>query len=114
IGSHLILAIALNVLVTIVLLYLLERWLRKEGLSIGQRLILLLSTILLSSLPLLVISGMAFSLFLLLTFLFIIELLKTQPGRQLYIYALLLVATRYEGLLIVAAASLLLYRKATL
>ena len=110
-GAHLILPILVNAIAAILLLGVLQRVLRGRGLSLAAQLVTLLLVVFLSPLPLLVISGMEYTLFLLFLALFLNAFSRPRRWR-LYVFAALLVATRYEGLVILAVASaILLYRR---
>ncbi len=111
VGAHLILPILVNAIAAILLLGVLQRVLRGRGLSLAAQLVKLLLVVFLSPLPLLVISGMEYTLLLLFLALFLNAF--SRPRRwPLYVFAALLVATRYEGLVILAVAcAILLYRR---
>ncbi|MBS1663641.1 MAG: hypothetical protein JST68_21540 [Bacteroidetes bacterium] len=110
-GAHLIIALIVNGIAAAFLLWVLQREMIRRGLSPMGQLAILLMIVFCLPLPLLVISGMEFTLFLLILALFVIAFSRPLHWR-LYVYGALLVAVRYEGLLIVAAfAGLLLYRK---
>jgi hypothetical protein len=110
-GAHLIIPLLLNVIFAVLLLRVLQKELIRRDLSPGSQLMALLVFIFFIPLPLLVVSGMEYTLFLLLMALFSISFFKTsEQTRAIYIYAFLLTATRYEGFLIITAACIqLLY-----
>ena len=123
-GAHLIIPLIVNFLAGAYFLLMLQRTLIRYGLSPIRQLLTLLGTMLLTLLPLLVVSGMEYTLQLLLVYLFIDALTQalTAPAagatpsaekipRQVYLFALLAVAARYEDLLIVGLACLLLVRQ---
>ncbi len=123
-GAHLIIPLIVNFLAAAYFLLMLQRTLIRYGLSPIRQLLTLLGTMLLTLLPLLVVSGMEYTLQLLLVYLFIDALTQalTAPAagpvpsaekvpRQVYLFALLAVAARYEDLLIVGLACLLLGRQ---
>jgi hypothetical protein len=129
-GAHLIIPIILNGVAAICFLYFLQQALIRRGLKPATQLAILLLVIFLAPLPLLVVSGMGFTLQLLFCFL-CMEALATavqeggpnsagplpgvaNPDRpaklppRVYIYGALAVAARYEDLVLVALACLLL------
>lgn len=119
-GAHLILPFLVNLVVGIVLLVVLQKWLLRQGLSPLIQLWVLLAVILLTPLPVIVICGMEHTLHFLFTFLFItrfcgeLERLDRFVGKtpalhwNVYLFAALMVATRYEGLPLIAFACLVL------
>lgn len=126
-GAHLLIPLVINFLAGVYFLVALQRVLIRQGLRPAQQLFLLLAAMALTLLPLLVVSGMEYALQLLLVFLFLESLAETlsNPGlkpttntapapagpplpRQVYGYGLLIVATRYEDLIIIALACVLL------
>ena len=145
-GAHLVIPLIVNFLAAAYFLLMLQKTLIRCGLSPLRQLVILLGAMLLTLLPLLVVSGMEYVLQLLFVFLFVDSLLtaekpaataktptaekaqkptataKTQAAknakaptpnlpRHTYLYALLAVAARYEDILIIALACLLLGRQ---
>src|SRR5579859_2145251 len=142
IGSHLIIPIILNGLAALVFLFVLQRALIRRGIRPAVQLVILLSVIFLAPLPLLVVSGMGYTLQLLFCFLFMEALATaiasgetatasgeatTASGevaaasretataskavglpRRVYVYGVLMVAARYEDVVLLALACLLL------
>ena len=112
-GVGLVIPLLINALAGILVLVVMQRWLKKQGVSpIAQVLILLLVNFL-TPLPLLVISGMEHTFQLLFTFLFVFSFADAaqQPGRLpwiLYLYGALMVSTRYESLPILGLVCLIL------
>jgi hypothetical protein len=113
-GAHLIIPVILNTLAAITLLFTLQQALIRRNVKPIFQLTTLLLVILLIPLPLLVVSGMSYTLQLLFGFLFIESLaqaLNNNPNplpRSVYLYAFLAVAARYEDILLIALACLLL------
>ncbi|MDO6433122.1 hypothetical protein Q4E93_21110 [Flavitalea sp. BT771] len=111
-GAHLVIIPILNAVIGIILLSAIQKWLSKRGTRPVNQLFVLLAVIVLTPLPLMVISGMESPLLLLFAFLFVSRLSDewTMPAfsRRTLIYGALLVASRYDGALLVAGASLLL------
>jgi hypothetical protein len=120
-GAHLLIPLLINFLAAIYFLLVLQRILIKNGLSAGRQFVILLEVMALTVLPLLVVSGTEYTLQLLFVFLFMDALsralsdpmaqaatAKTTLPRRVYILGLLIVATRYEDMLIIALACLLL------
>lgn len=95
---------------------ILQKWLAKQQLAPWQQLLVLIAIIYLAPLHVMVATGMEHALQILLSFLFIFKFCEWLPSRSeskgytagfpmiLYVYALLLTATRYEGLLVVGVA----------
>jgi hypothetical protein len=116
-GAHLIIPLIVNFLAGAYFLLMLQRTLIRYGLNPARQLLILAGAMLLTLLPLLVVSGMEYTLQLLFVFLFIDALLQAlnptseKTLRQVYLFALLAVAARYEDLLIIALACLLLGRQ---
>ena len=114
-GAHLVIVLALSFLAAIVFLVVLQRVLIRHGLPAGRQFIVLVEGMALTVLPLLVVSGTEYTLQLLTVFLFMEALskalsdptVKTGLPRRVYILALVTVATRYEDILIIALAALL-------
>lgn len=117
-GAHLSLVLVINFLAAVYFLIFLQRILIRNGLSAGRQFIILTEVIALTLLPLLIVSGTEYTLQLLVVFLFMEALstalsdpsAETTPGlpSRVYILALLTVATRYEDILIIALACVLL------
>jgi hypothetical protein len=115
-GAHLLIPLMINVIAAILLLRVVQRSLRRWGARPGVQLTILLLLVFCIPLFLLVISGMEYTLFLLLLALFWTRR-PDRSGEQLpwpiYAYAFLLVATRYEGMVPIAAicVQLLFWRR---
>ncbi|HVU54569.1 MAG TPA: hypothetical protein VHD83_05910 [Puia sp.] len=111
-GAHIVVAILVNTALGIVLLICIDKWLKRNGIRPLTQLFILLAVILLSPLPLMVMYGMERTLLLLLAFLTVSRLFDEwdQPAfsRRTLIYSALLVATSYEGLLLIVVACVLL------
>lgn len=119
-GAHLVIPFLLNVLFSLALLAVLRQWLARHGISPLAQLLVLIAVIFLTPLPVLTMCGMEHSLQFLVTFLFLSRLCTDlerlgQPGTsqwklswQTYLYATLMVMTRYEGIPLLALACLLL------
>ena len=131
-GAHVIIPLVINLLAAILLLAMLQRWLIRQGLSLVSQFFVLLAVIYLTPLPVLVISGMEHTLQFLFCFLFISSFSAaaatgarattdgaatttaagaTPNGKfpvRVYLYGLLMVATRYESLAIIGLAGLIL------
>lgn len=119
-GANIVIPLLVNVAAGIVLLIVLRKWLEKQQLGAIGQLVVLLSIIFFTPLPIIAISGMEHILQFLFTFLFISRFSEELArGRQqdlgkwwfswpLYAYASLMTATRYEGLIILAVACFIL------
>jgi hypothetical protein len=112
-GAHLVIPLIINLLAAIVFLYRLQQTLLRRNLSPIRQLLILLAAMALTLLPLLVVSGMEYTLQLLTVFLFIDALaaaLKTglPVTRQIYLFAALAVAARYEDVIIIVLAGIVL------
>ena len=103
---------AINLLAGIALIIVVQRWLARQGLSTITQILTLLALILLTPLPALVIFGMEHTLQLLFDFLFIYQFAaardKTKMSWTVYLFGFLVMATRYEGMFLIALAGLLL------
>ena len=114
-GAHLLIVLLINFLAAVYFLLVLQRILIKNGMPAARQFIILLEVMVLTVLPLLIVSGTEYTLQLLFVFLFMDSLAKAlsdpaaQTGlpRRVYILGLLIVATRYEDILIIALACLL-------
>jgi len=131
-GAHLVIPLIVNFLAGAYLLLMLQKALIRYGIAPARQFLVLIATMALTLLPLLAVSGMEYTLQLLFVFLFIDALVPTlpaarppqtpatpktpptpkapekAPNKPLYVFALLAVAARYEDLLVIALASLLL------
>jgi hypothetical protein len=112
-GVHIAIPLVINLLASILVLVVMQRWLKRQKVSpVGQVLILLFVNFL-TPLPLLVISGMEHTFQLLFTFLFVFSFADAiqKDGRlswTLYLYGALMVTTRYECLPILGLVGLIL------
>jgi hypothetical protein len=118
----------INCVTGLVLLVVLQRWLRKEKIHNGPQLVLLLCIVFFSPLPILLICGMEHTLQCLFAFLFIFGFSDWLEGNlvenkkkwelpwSLILYGMMGVFIRYEGLFLVAIACLILagHRKMTI
>lgn len=111
-GAHLIIPFLVNFIVAIILLAVMQKWLARQGLTPLAQLCVLLAVILFTPLPVIVICGMEHTLHFLFTFLFLTRFCAGVERSFLhwtvYLYGALMVATRYEGLPLVAYACLIL------
>ena len=123
-GAHLIIPLIVNFLAGAYFLLMLQRTLIRYQLPPDRQLLVLVGAMALTLLPLLVVSGMEYTLQLLFVFLFIDALaqaLNLPPARAagaprktlrpVYLFALLAVAASYEDFLLIALACLLLGRQ---
>lgn len=112
-GAHTIVGFIINVLAGITLLIAIQRWLIRQGITPMAQLLILLAVIFLTPLPVIVVCGMEHTLQFLFCFLFITRFsveLADRPAdfsRTLYIYGVLVAATRYEGAALIIIACLL-------
>ena len=112
-GVQTIVPFVVNVLAALAFMYALKKWMDRQGLGLMEQLIVMIGTILLTPLPTIVLVGMEHTLHLLFFFLFITSFAETiAKGTKLswptYLWAALLIATRFEGLPAVALACLVL------
>jgi hypothetical protein len=107
-GVHVIIPLLINLVAAIVVIAVMHRWLKRQGLSTIARLIILVMVNFLTPLPLLVISGMEHTFQLLFTFLFVFSIPRNKLHWTIYLYAALMISTRYECLPILAIACLIL------
>ncbi len=110
-GTHLVIPFLLNVIFTLILLTVIQKWLVRNGISPSSQLLILLAVIFLTPLPVLTMCGMEHSLQLLIVFLFLTQFSEeVEDGLtwKTYMYATLMVMTRYEGLPLLAMACLIL------
>jgi hypothetical protein len=115
-GAYLAIVPIINTVIAIILLAAIQQWLAKRAIRPATQLLILLAVIALTPLPVMVIYGMERTLLLLLSFLFVSRLSDewTMPefSRRTLIYGALMVATRYDGVFLIAGISLLLiYRR---
>jgi len=110
-GAHLIIPLIINAIAAMLLLWVLQKELIRRGLSPGVQLTVLLLFVFFTPLPILIISGMEYTFFLLILALFVTAFIRNPNHFKTALFAFLLVATRYEGLVIIAiACGLLVYR----
>ncbi|HMI63966.1 MAG TPA: hypothetical protein VK518_23780 [Puia sp.] len=116
-GANLLIPLLLNAVAAILLIRVVQRQLIRKGLPPLVQMAVVLLFIFFTPLPLLVISGMEYTLFLLFVALFITSfskaacgLLTRRPAKfidrlpwSVYVYGALVVATRFEGIILVAA-----------
>jgi len=110
----------LNVIPAITLLIVVQRWLDRQDIKQLGQFLMLLVLIVLAPLPAVIIFGMEHTFQLLFCFLFIYQFsdalgkIVTSDKKDqhlpfnVYVYGMLVVATRYEGVFIIAPACLLL------
>jgi len=110
----------INLLAGLLFIWILQGWLLQQGLKAWGQLLILSSVILITPLPVLVITGMEHTLQLALSFLFVVGFSKwlieqrqasmraMSLPRSMYLYAALLTSIRYEGLFLVVVACLYL------
>lgn len=120
VGAHLWLPFFVNFLAVLVLLVVLQKWLARQGLGPLAQIVVLFGVIFLTPLAPLAISGMEHVLQFLFTFLFItrlaedLEALNLSAGKKwrlspaVYLYGMLMVSTRYEGMVVLGIGALLL------
>ena len=120
VGVHLWLPFFVNFVAVLVLLVVLQRWLARQRLGPVAQILVLCGIIFLTPLAPLAISGMEHVLQFLFTFLFIARLAEELERLNLsakgewrlspavYIYGVLMVTTRYEGMVMLAIGALLL------
>jgi hypothetical protein len=112
-GVQTIVPFVVNVLAALAFMYVLKKWMDRQELGLTEQLIVMIGTILLTPLPTIVLVGMEHTLHLLFFFLFLTSFAESiTKGTKLpwttYLWAALLIATRFEGLPAVALACLLL------
>lgn len=111
-GKYLIIPVLLNLAAAILLLWILQRKLIRKGLAPIAQLSILLLFIFFTPLPILVLSGTEYPLFLLMLALFISSFIHKPLHYSTAIFAFLLTATRYEGFLAVTAVcGIFIYRR---
>jgi hypothetical protein len=121
-GPIVIVPFILNLGAAIVLLIVVQNWLKKQGLSPMGQLLILFALIYLTPLPITVMIGMEHTLQLLLCFLFVTSFSNALAGQgssgaksrtlpwKVLLYGALMMACRYEcGILIITAALILLF-----
>jgi hypothetical protein len=112
-GVHVGIPLIVNIVAGVLVLVVMQRWLKRQGVSPVSQLLILLFVNFLTPLPLLVISGMEHTFQLLFTFLFVfsfadIEQKNVRIPWTLYCYGALMVTTRYECLPILGLVCLIL------
>jgi hypothetical protein len=110
----------INIIAGFFLIFVLQRWLKKQNLTPLAQLIILLCVIFLTPLPIIIISGMEHTLQCLFSFLFIFSFSEWMEKKdisanekiklpwQIFVYGFLVTAIRYEGIFIVAVFCLIL------
>jgi hypothetical protein len=119
--APLLIPLVINAIAGTILLWIVCKWLGRQGLSAIVQLLILSCLVFFTPLPVLMLSGMEHVLQCLFAFLFLISFanwaeddLKNRMPWKLVVYGILLVATRYEGMFLIAGACLvLLYKKRT-
>ena len=113
-GQHLIIPIIVNGLAAAIFLLGLQQALIRRSIPPTIQIIILLATIFLIPLPLLIVSGTSYTLQLLFSFLFLESLTiaiakdtATLP-KIVYIYGVLMIAARYENVVLLLLAGLFL------
>ena len=109
-GTHIAIPLIINTIIAIILLIVIQKWLIRHTIKPFAQLLILLSVILFVPLPILVIIGMEHTLQILFSVLFVYTFSEKNKGMswQVYGYAALLTATRYEGVFLVFVACLML------
>jgi len=112
-GVQTIVPFVVNVLAALVFMYVLKKWMNRQELGLTEQLIVMVGAILLTPLPTIVLVGMEHTLHLLFFFLFLTSFAEAVANRVrlpwlTYLWATMLIATRFEGLPAVALACLLL------
>src|SRR5882757_831087 len=103
-GVHLLIIPIINTAIVIILLATIQAWLAKRAIRPLNQLFILLAVVALTPLPLMVIYGMERPLLLLFAFLFVSRLSDEWAGAifspRTFLYGALLVASRYDGVLL--------------
>lgn len=112
-SANVVIPFVVNIVTALVLLWVIHAWMLRQGVRALGRTVILLLVVVLTPLPTLIITGMEHTLQCLFFFLFLIGFSEAleKGGRlpvSVYVYALLLVAVRYEGLFPVFFACLML------
>lgn len=117
---HILIPLLINSVVGVILVAALQRWLRKEQITGGWQLGVLLLVVFLTPLPIILICGMEHTLQCLFSFLFIFRFSSWLEGSlamkqekwvlpwQVSVYGMMVTFVRYEGLFLVAIACLIL------
>ena len=100
---HVMLPLAVNVVAAVLLLLVLQEWLLRQGLSRRAQVIVQLAVVLVTPLPILVMTGMEHTLQCLFCFLFLTRCCEwmNAEGRMPWVipvYGLLITGIRYEGI----------------
>lgn len=111
-GSSIWMVPVVNMIIGTIFLWKVERWLAKKGYTVQFRLCILAAVIFLPSLPVMILYGMESPLLLLTAFLFLARLSDEWGAaafsRQTLIYGALMMAARYDGVLLLGGICLLL------
>lgn len=110
---HVILPFAVNVAAAVVLLLVLQEWLLRQGLSRRAQLIVQLAVVLITPLPILVMTGMEHTLQCLFCFLFLTRCCEWMNSDSkmpwtIPVYGLLITGIRYEGIFLAFIICLML------
>ena len=118
-SPSMILPFVVNAIAGLLLIFAVNKWLMRQQLGILSHMLIMLAMVFFTPLPMMIMSGMEHTLQCLFSFLFlfgaadwIAELKNKNEGSrlpwQLPVYALLVTASRYEGLFLVAVVCLVL------
>jgi hypothetical protein len=113
-GQHLVIPIVVNGLAALFFLVILQKALIRRGIPSVLQVGILLFVVFMAPLPLLIVSGMSYTLQLLFSFLFLESLaISLEKGQKrlpasIYFFGVLVMAARYEDLVVLVLAALLL------
>ena len=118
-GAHPVIPLIINVVAAIGFLVVFQQWLIRQRVRPEYQLLIMLLVIYGIPIPLLMISGMEYTVELFFSFLFVTSFLPfsrldlpiSQLPRKVYIYGLLMVTTSYETIILVAIACIILLRR---
>jgi hypothetical protein len=111
-GAHVVIPLVINVAAAVWFLVALQMWLMRQQVRPGYQLLIMLGGIYVIPIPLLIISGMEYTLELLFGFLFVITFISdNRPSKKLFIYGLLMVTTSYETIIVVIIAGVMLLQR---
>jgi hypothetical protein len=119
-GPQIIIPFIINLITAIIFLFVLHTWLVRQTLNPSAQLCILLAVIILTPLPVIVLSGMEHTLQILFCFLFLskfsdeLAIMVSTPASKknllwpVFLYGFLLTGIRYEGIILVGMACFLL------